>query len=94
MAPSKVVACSWKILHNRIPTKAKLAHRQVLPPDTSLIYVMCEEVVESANHLFLLCSFSMKVWDGVMSWLGFTFVTLPNLFVLWDCWDEVSLILV
>lgn len=47
-------------------------------------------MVESANHLFLHCSLALKVWDCVMSWLGFMFLTPPNLFVLWDCWDGVS----
>jgi len=89
-APSKVAAFSWKLLHNRIPTKANLVHRQVLAPKSSLQCVMCEGLLESANHLFLHCSFAMKVWDEVMRWLGFHFVTPPNLFFLWDSWDGVS----
>jgi hypothetical protein len=48
---------------------------------------MCDEVVESANHLFLHCPTAMKVWDEVMCWLGLLFLTPPNLFVMWDCWD-------
>jgi hypothetical protein len=54
-APSKVAAFSWKLLRNRIPSKANLAHRQVLPPEATLLCVMCDEVIESANHLFLHC---------------------------------------
>jgi len=33
-APSKVVAFSWKLLHDRIPTRANLAVRNVLPSET------------------------------------------------------------
>jgi hypothetical protein len=32
----------------------------------------------------------MKVWDGVMTWLGFTVVIPQNLFSLWECWDGVT----
>jgi len=81
VVPSKVVAFSWK-LHNRTPTKVNLSHRQVLSPKISLNCVMCEGVLESANHLMLHCPSAMKVWDGVMRWLGFIVVTPPNLFSL------------
>jgi len=87
--PSKVAAFTWKLLLNRIPTKANLAHRQVLPPESPLVCVMCDDVVESAIHLFLHCPVAMKVWDDVMYWLGFMFLTPPNLFVMWDCWVGV-----
>jgi len=32
----------------------------------------------------------MKVWDSVMRWLGMNFLTPPNLFLLWENWDGVS----
>lgn len=32
----------------------------------------------------------MKVWDGVMTWLGFTVVIPQNLFSLWECSDGVT----
>lgn len=34
--PAKVAAFSWKLLHDRIPTKFNLSHRQILPPESSL----------------------------------------------------------
>jgi len=90
VAPSKVVAFSWKLLHNRIPTKVNLSHRHVLSPESSLNRVMCAGGLETANHLMLHCTYAMKVWDGVMRWLGFNVVIPPNLFSLWECWDGVS----
>jgi hypothetical protein len=54
-APSKVVALSWKLLRDRIPSKVNLAFRHVLPPEASQDCVMCEGMLESVNHLFIHC---------------------------------------
>lgn len=59
VAPSKVVAFSWKLLHNRIPTKVNLSHWQVLSLEISLNCVMCEGELETANHLMLHCAYVM-----------------------------------
>lgn len=67
-APSKVVEFSWKLLHDWIPTKVNLWHKQVLPPDTSVSCVLCEGNAESVNHLFIHCKFAMEVWKGVWRW--------------------------
>lgn len=39
-APLKVVAFSWKLLRNRIPTRVNLDLRNVLPPDVSTLCVV------------------------------------------------------
>lgn len=85
-APSKVVAFSWKLLHDRIPSKVNLAYRHVLPVEASLNCVLCEGMVESVHHLFIHCTFAMEVWQGLLCWLDFYFVPPPNLFVHWECW--------
>ena len=41
-APSKVVAFAWKVFHNRVPTKANLVVRNVLPSGDSILCAMCE----------------------------------------------------
>jgi len=53
LGPSKAVAFSWKLLHDRIPTKINLSIRNGLPPDTSLNCVLCVRASESSEHLFL-----------------------------------------
>ena len=90
--PSKVMAFSWKLLLNRIPTKVNLSLRQVLIPDIPLDCVMCLGELESANHLFLHCGFAMKVWNSIMRWLGLNFMIPPNLFILWENWEGVSVV--
>jgi hypothetical protein len=81
-APLKVVAFSWKLLLDRIPTRMNLARRNCLPS------VLCGLVEESTSHLFLHCIFTTKVWASVMRWLDFSFITPPNLFVHWACWSN------
>jgi hypothetical protein len=80
-----VVAFSWKLFHDRIPTEVNLSYRHVLPPKASLNCVLCEGNIESTNHLFLQCEFARGVWDGLFSWLGFNFLSPPNLFIHWEC---------
>jgi len=65
-APLKVVAFSWKLLLDRIPTRRNLARRNCLPPKVSYRCVLCGITEEPANHLFLHCSFTTKVWTCVM----------------------------
>ena len=89
-APSKVMAFSWKLLLNRIPSKDNLSSRRVILPESSLDCVLCDREVESAIHLFLHCEVAMKVWDRVMRWLGLNFLTPPNLFILWENWGGAS----
>jgi len=78
LAPSKVAAFCWKRLHDRISTKANLLHRRVLQLESSLGCVMCTREEESSKHLFLHCEFTRGVWDGIMRWLDFSFISPPN----------------
>jgi len=86
-APSKVVAFSWKLFHDRIPTKVNLSYRHVLPPEACLNCVLCDGNMELTNHLFIHCVFAQGVWDDLFSWLGFSFLSPPNLFIYWECWN-------
>jgi hypothetical protein len=87
-APLKVVAFSWKLLLDRIPTRRNLARRNCLSPEVSSRCGLCRLVEESANHLFLHCNVSSVVWERVMRWLDFSFIMPPNLFVHWACWSN------
>jgi hypothetical protein len=83
-APSKVIAFSWKLLRNRIPTKDNLAVRGVLGDGGGLDCVFCAGSVEEANHLFMFCSFAHGVWVRIFRWLGMVFVMPQNLFTFFD----------
>jgi len=85
--PSKVVAFSWSLLLDRIPTRVNLAIHNILEPDSSLLCVLCERHVESSTHLFLHCNVSALIWCGVLNWLEFNFITPPNIFTHFECWN-------
>lgn len=75
-APLKVVAFSWKLLLDRIPTRVNLHVRNVLPSEAPLACVLCGNGVETSNHLFLHCSVASRVWMNVMKWLEINFLML------------------
>ncbi|GAU37587.1 hypothetical protein TSUD_395600 [Trifolium subterraneum] len=83
-APSKVVAFSWKLLYDRIPTRRKLEARGLLGLDTPWECVGCVGNVESSSHLFLHCPSAMMVWYDVFRWLGVIIVTPPTMLLLFE----------
>jgi len=86
-APSNVVAFSWKLLLDRIPTKINLARRNVLPTDESLLCSLCGSGEETSSHIFLHCEVMLRVWEKVFRWLNFNFLIPPNLcaFYMLEC---------
>lgn len=54
-APSKVVAFSWSLLLDHIPTTANLDIRHILDLESSLLCVLCGRHVETYTHIFLHC---------------------------------------
>lgn len=85
-APSKVVAFSWKLLYDRIPTRVNLLVRNVLPTDASHLCTLCGRGEESSIHPFLHCEVAGRVWRDMMGWWESFIVIPPNLFILWECW--------
>lgn len=88
LAPYKVVAFSWTLLLDRIPTRSNLAIRNLLAPGDSDRFVLCGVEVETSIHIFLHCEVVTKVWRLVMNWLEFNFITQHNLFVHLECWSN------
>jgi len=87
-APAKVLAFSWTLMLDRIPTKINLAKRSLIGEDESKRCVFCKGGDESVIHLFLHCEWVSKVWREVMQWLNINFITPPNLFIHAFCWSR------
>jgi len=68
--PLKVSIFSWRLLRNRLPTKANLAARGVLNSEATLCGIGCSHV-ETTEHLFLSCPNSVLLWQHVRNWLGY-----------------------
>ncbi|MCI03334.1 70 kDa peptidyl-prolyl isomerase, partial [Trifolium medium] len=69
MVPLKVSIFAWRLLRDRLPTKANLAARCIITPAAHLCVSGCSGV-ESAQHLFLSCSTFGSLWSSVASERG------------------------
>jgi len=67
--PLKVSVFAWRLLRDRLPTKANLAIRGVISVEDSLCVAGCGHV-ETADHLFLSCSTFSSLWQHVREWIG------------------------
>ncbi|XP_045802599.1 uncharacterized protein LOC123896228 [Trifolium pratense] len=81
--PLKVSIFAWRLLRDRLPTRANLVSRGVLSSTADACVFGCG-VTESAHHLFLSCSTVGSLWDLVRAWVGISpmdFTTLRDHFV-------------
>jgi len=67
-----VLTTAWRILWDRLPTRTNLIRREV--EVTSLNCVLCQASEESAQHLFLECTFAQQVWSLCLKWIAILFV--------------------
>ncbi|CAJ2631518.1 unnamed protein product [Trifolium pratense] len=90
-APSKVIAFSWQLLYDRVPTKVNLLLRGVIHHGGGEgNCVWCVDFRESSSHLFLRCKMALEVWYAIFKWLGVVIVMPPNLFHLFYCLSEAA----
>ncbi|RHN46925.1 putative reverse transcriptase zinc-binding domain-containing protein [Medicago truncatula] len=66
--PLKVSLFAWRLLRDRLPTKANLVQRRVLDSEASLCVLDCG-MSETAQHLFLSCDAFSSFWPLVRNWL-------------------------
>jgi hypothetical protein len=57
--PTRVRNFMWRLAHDIIPTRCTLRRRGV---SLDVVCPLCFDKEESSQHLFMLCSFSQKVW--------------------------------
>jgi hypothetical protein len=78
-APSKVIAFSWQLLLDRIPSRGNLQIRGILGTDVPWECVGCVGKIETSLYLFLHCPCAMKVWCEIFKWIGVELVIPPSL---------------
>jgi hypothetical protein len=78
-APSKVIAFSWQLLYDRVPTKENILLKGVIPQSSGDSCNWCCDVRETSSHLFLHCKVAMVVWYEIFKWLGVVIV-VPGIF--------------
>ncbi|CAJ2648491.1 unnamed protein product [Trifolium pratense] len=81
--PLKVTIFVWQLLRDMLPTKANLVSQGILSQEAHYCVSGCG-VVESTQHVFLVCSTFGSLWSFVGSWIGSSLViaqTIPDHFV-------------
>jgi hypothetical protein len=79
-----VIAFSWQLLLDRIPTRENLDFQGCLPQGMPWECLGCVGKVENSTHLFLHCPSAMLVWGEVFKWLGISIVIPPSLSSLFE----------
>lgn len=77
VAPSNVVAFVWKVLIDRVQSKANLRRRNIITNEADARCSICNDEEESTNHLFFSCPLVLQVWSYCHLWLGVSTV-LPR----------------
>lgn len=67
---SMVLAFSWRLMLDRLPTREQLLHRNIIFEKFGSSCVFCFAHLETANHLFFSCSRVYGVWLAVYQQLG------------------------
>jgi len=78
LTSSKIVAFSWKLRHNRIPTKDNLVRSICVPLEENLNCVFCGGGPKTSNHLFLYCEVVFELWSKIIVWLETNMATPQN----------------
>jgi hypothetical protein len=78
-APSKVLAFSWQLLLDRIPTMDNLLLRG-FPAGNNLNCSLCNASAETAGHLFIFCGTTAKICYDIDSWIGHSMMLPPSIY--------------
>jgi hypothetical protein len=89
-APSKVIAFSWQLLYDRVPTRSNLSARGILLSETPWECLGCIGKVESSSHIFLHCPCTMLVWCEIFKWIGVSLVIPPSIETLFEMLKGVA----
>ncbi|KAL4295459.1 hypothetical protein GQ457_12G031020 [Hibiscus cannabinus] len=77
LAPPKVEAFMWLILHERVPVKVELLKRGVSGVADDLC-PFCNQAKETVEHLFFTCSVAWQLWVSIASRWGVSLVLHHN----------------
>ncbi|XP_057418273.1 uncharacterized protein LOC130712458 [Lotus japonicus] len=72
VAPSNISAFVWRVVLDRIQSKANLRRRNIILDDAEARCSICNIEEESTNHLFFSCNLALQVWSYCNLWLGIT----------------------
>ncbi|XP_028242225.1 uncharacterized protein LOC114420560 [Glycine soja] len=65
--PAKAQIFAWRLIKDRLPTKANMRRRQIQMND--IICPFCRSKEEEASHLFFYCPKTQPLWWESLSWI-------------------------
>ncbi|XP_058777034.1 uncharacterized protein LOC131651385 [Vicia villosa] len=68
--PSKVKIFGWRLLKDRLATRAQLVKRGILEYNAAGFCAFGCLQIEDTAHLFINCETSRRVWENIAIWLG------------------------
>jgi hypothetical protein len=74
-APPKVKFFAWLLLQNRIWTADRLQARGWQNCDRC---TLCNQTLETAEHLFINCRYTARIWDTIKDWVGIPLIQPAN----------------
>ncbi|XP_057809099.1 uncharacterized protein LOC131023572 [Salvia miltiorrhiza] len=77
--PIKVSSFAWRALLDRIPTRENLLKRGIMLGNGGHCCPLCSCLLESTDHLLLLCMFSVKVWELIYKWMNISPISSVSL---------------
>jgi hypothetical protein len=74
-APPKVKFFAWLLLQNRIWTADRLQARGWQNCDRC---TLCNQTLETVEHLFINCRYTARIWDTIKDWVGIPLIQPAN----------------
>jgi len=74
--PNKISVFAWRLLNDRLPTKANLQRQQIEINESNCPF--CRSMDKNVGHLFFHCSKIIPVWWESWSWVNIVGVSPMN----------------
>ncbi|XP_058198562.1 uncharacterized protein LOC131314086 [Rhododendron vialii] len=74
LAPPKVVIFAWVAVKERVATRSVLLSRNLINEIQLALCPLCSLHLETHQHLFLHCHFSLNVWSIILDWWNIKWV--------------------
>ncbi|GJT78359.1 putative RNA-directed DNA polymerase, eukaryota, reverse transcriptase zinc-binding domain protein [Tanacetum coccineum] len=87
--PIKINISSWRILHKRLPTRCNLDRRGI--DLNSTLCPVCDEDIETEEHLFNSCKVVKDTWSKVLVWWKINTVSISSLSDAINLADKVNI---
>ncbi|GJY83743.1 reverse transcriptase domain-containing protein [Tanacetum coccineum] len=77
LLPIKVNILTWRVMNRRIPTRTNLDRRGI--DLDSVRCPLCDEDLESEDHIFVSCEIASGIWKDILHWWNFSGISITHL---------------